>query len=117
VALDGVANVAGAILFGIVEDEVIFEFVLYKLLVVEDLAQVLLRVVIELNVLNRYHGEELVEDDALGLVRLVAVTLTEKFKEKLNLVLFAGLEDLGWVGKKVPMPRMNSSSEMRWVSS
>jgi hypothetical protein len=43
--------------------------------------------------------------------------LGEKLEEQADLLLLSRFEDLGWMGHSLPMPWMNSSSEMRLVSS
>lgn len=61
-----------------------------------------------------YHSQEVAKGDAFTLV---FAHMREEFEKETDLLLLGGLEDLGCVTEHLPIPRMNSSSEMKLLSS
>lgn len=92
----------------------ISEFFVDEVLVVEYFFDVFFWIVIELNNKKKDHGEEVLKGDAVG--RFGALP-GEELIEELNFLLFGGFEYFDFVILVLPIPLMNSGSEIYWVES
>lgn len=72
-------------------DELLFEFELDEIFVVQDFFQIFFRIIIELNLITKYHCEEFLEEDS----PVALVVLREKLEKETDFLSFAGFEYFG----------------------